>query len=203
MKTTPFCLAAVAGGLLCGPAVAHPIVAATTPVESTISGGPWTLAQGPASNAVPYNGYCVNGTPARNPGTELMQPYYFPHVQGSGNFLQGYFDYRPRNANEAVAAAISTDGGKRWRFQQLSAALSTACPTDPLNPDNPTSPGGVFDNGQGHPYVLDFDTYRLLYTLDRSASDIDVTGLIVHELRANFAHPLRGVPAVEPVPERR
>ena len=201
MKPTRFCLAAVAGSLLCSPAFAHPIVAATAPVEATISGGPWTLAQGPASNAAPYNGYCVNGVPARNPGVNLMQPYYFPHVEGSGNYLQGYFDYRPRNANEAVAAAISVDGGKKWRFQQLAAELTRACPTDPLNPDNPTSPGGVFDNGQGHPFVLDINQHRLLYTLDRSNDNIDVSGLIIHELRPNFAHPLRGLPAVEPVPD--
>lgn len=201
MKPIRSCLTAVAGTLLCGSAFAHPIVAATAPVEATITGGPWTLAQGPASNAVPYNGYCVNGAPAGNPGSNLMQPYYFPHIEGGPQRLQGYFDYRPRNANEALAAAVSTDGGKSWRFQQLVAQLSTACPTDPTNPDNPASPGGVFDNGQGHPFVLDIDDHRLLYTLDRSDADIDVVGLIVHDLTPTPRRPLLDVPAVQPVPD--
>jgi len=201
MKQFQTGLAALAGALLCAPAFAQPIVAATAPVESTIRGGPWTLAQGPASNAVPYNGYCVNGALADNPGTNLMQPYYFPHIQGYGPYLQGYFDYRPRNADEAVAAAVSTDGGKSWRFQQLAAQLSTACPTDPANPDNPTSPGGVFDNGQGHPFLLRLDDRRLLYTLDRSDGNIDVAGLIVHEVNPRPHRPLRGVPAIQPVPD--
>ncbi len=201
MKLFQTGLAALVGVLSGAPSFAQPIVAATASVEATITGGPWTLAQGPASNAVPYNGYCVNGAPASNSGTNLMQPYYFPHIQGYGPFLQGYFDYRPRNANEAVAAALSIDGGKSWRFQQLVAQLTTACPTDPTNPDNPTSPGGVFDNGQGHPFVLQLGARRLLYTLDRSDGNIDITGLIVHELSPTPRRPLRGVPANQPVPD--
>jgi hypothetical protein len=201
MKRNQISVLAFAATTLCGPALAHPIVAATPPVQSTITGGPWTLAQGPASNAIPYNGYCVNEVPAANPGTNLMQPYYFPHVEGHGQDLLGYFDYRPRNANEAVAAAVSVDGGKSWRFEQLAAQLSAACPTDPTNPDNPTSPGGLFDNGQGHPFGLRINDRRLLYTLDRSDGNIDVAGLIVHELRPTPRRPLRGVPENQPVPD--
>ncbi len=201
MKATEICLAAAAGALLSGPALAHPIVAATAPVEAKITGGPWTLTQGPASNLVPYAGYCVDGVRATNPGTALMQPYYFPHVQGHGQYLQGFFDYRPRNANEGVAAAASSDGGKTWRFQQLAAQLSTACPTNPNDPDNTTSPGGLFDNGQGHPFPLEIDHHHLLYTLDRSTGNIDVLGLIIHEIRPTPQKPLRDVPAVEPVPD--
>ena len=47
-----------------------------------------------------------------------MQPFYFPFVSGRGLNLQGYFDYRPRNINEAVVAATSADGGKTWTFEQ-------------------------------------------------------------------------------------
>jgi hypothetical protein len=204
-------------GLFCH-ASAQPITAADPPTEATITGGPWVLLQGPASNAIPYNGYCVNGVQARNPGTYLMQPYYFPHIERHDLVLQGYFDYRPRNADEAVVAAWSHDAGKTWTFQQEAAELSQACPTDPTDPDNTTSPNGVFDNGQGHPFVLeisskhdadghhhgpqsdDADRRRLLYTLDRSDNNIDVLGLIVHELNPAHRRPLRGVPAVEPVP---
>ena len=147
-----------------------------------------------------HAGYCTNGMPAANPGTNLMQPYYFPHIEGRGQHLQGFFDYRPRNADEAVAAANSFDAGKTWRFQQLAAQLSAACPTNPNDPDNSTSPGGVFDNGQGHPFLLDIDHHRLLYTLDRSDGNIDVLGLIVHDVSPTPRHPLRDVPLNEPVP---
>jgi hypothetical protein len=117
-------IATAAATIIVQTAVAHPIDSATAPVEATIIGGPWTLAQGPASNAVPYAGYCVNGAQASNPGKNLMQPYYFPHIEGEEQELQGYFDYRPRNADEAVVAARSHDGGKTWKFQQLVAQLS-------------------------------------------------------------------------------
>ena len=202
MKFAQICTAALAGATLCPPAFANSIVAATAPIEATITGGPWTLAQGPASNAVPYNGYCVNGVQTVNPGKNLMQPYYFPHIEGAGRYLQGYFDYRPRNANEAVAAAWSGDAGRSWHFQKLAAQLSTACPTDPTNPDNPTSLGGIFDNGQGHPFVLSIGEHTLLYTLDRSDGNIDVTGLIVHEIKPTPNRPLRGVPDNQPVPDK-
>jgi hypothetical protein len=38
-----------------------------------------------------------------------MQPYYFPFVRRRGDVLEGFFDYRPRNEQEAVVSAISTD----------------------------------------------------------------------------------------------
>lgn len=201
MKSLLLCSAAIGGVVLCGPGFAHPILEASTPVQSTINGGPWTLAQGPASTAIPYNGYCVNGVRGSNPGVNLMQPYYFPHIERHGKRLEGYFDYRPRNADEAVAAASSRDGGKTWLFQQLGAELTTACPADPTDPDNLTSPGGVFDNGQGHPFVLRIDQRPLLYTLDRSDMNIDVAGLIIHELHPTSREPLHGVPLVKPVPD--
>jgi hypothetical protein len=51
-------------------------------------------------------GYCdANGSQVGNPASERMQPYYFPFITGRGNRLQGYFDYRPKDVDEAVVAA--------------------------------------------------------------------------------------------------
>src|SRR6266849_5007683 len=54
--------------------------AESIPVQSHITGGPWTLEQTGSSNATPSAGYCVAGVPQLNPGTERMAPYYFPCV---------------------------------------------------------------------------------------------------------------------------
>jgi len=90
--------------------------AANSPIQTTLAGGPWTLSQGlPFTGPV---GYCSNGVPIVNPPTTVttFQPFYFPFIIGRGLNLQGYFDYRPRNINEAVVAANSTDGGLTWHF---------------------------------------------------------------------------------------
>ena len=65
-------------------------------------------------------------------------------VTGRGSLLQGYFDYRPRNVNEAAVAATSSDGGNTWIFEQQIENLTTACPTSDAN-----SSGN--DDGLGHP----------------------------------------------------
>ena len=70
--------------------------ATSSPVQSTLAGGPWTLSQG--SN--PDTTYCTSGgtgVPIVNSSTTVntMNPFYFPFVTGSGNNLRGNFDYRP------------------------------------------------------------------------------------------------------------
>ena len=47
-----------------------------------------------------------------------MSPYYFAFVTNSGKTMHGFFDYRPRNSNEAIVAATSTDFGQTWQFNQ-------------------------------------------------------------------------------------
>src|SRR5215469_3024170 len=90
-----------------------------SPTETYITGGPWTLEQSGAGNGLKSSGYCdSNKVQIGNPGTERMEPYYFPFIQGHGKNLQGYFDYRPKDTDEAVVAANSTDGGLTWTFQQ-------------------------------------------------------------------------------------
>ena len=160
----------------------------SAPVQSTIAGGPFTLSQGG-----PFTGpvaYCSGGVPLNNaPGVvNVMQPFYFPFVTGRGANLQGYFDYRPRNINEATVAANSTDGGKTWRFQQKVEQLTAACPTSDVN-------GSGNDAGQGHPFVLNFGGASWLYLLDRRGGHLDSDGLLVHRLT-----PRAGTP-VNPLPE--
>ena len=92
--------------------------AESLPQQGHITGGPWTLQQRGASNAAPSAGYCINGVPQPNPGTERMSPYYFAFVTNSGKTMHGFFDYRPRNSNEAIVAATSTDFGQTWQFNQ-------------------------------------------------------------------------------------
>ncbi len=162
----------------------------STPTQSQLSGGPWTLSQGE-----PETTYCTSGgtgTPIVNPSTtsNTMNPFYFPFVTGSGNNLQGYFDYRPDAINEAIMAANSTDGGLTWHFQQMVANLSPDCPG--ANP-----PAGN-DAGQGHAHTLSFLGTTWMYTLDRRNFYVDNTGLIVQRLTPNIpgGQPLKPNPAV-------
>jgi hypothetical protein len=156
---------------------------ADVPVRATITGGPWTLGQGPATQMNPAADY-----PNPNPGRFFMQPYFWPQVLPAGRDLLGYFDYRPRKMQEAVVAARSADGGRSWTFLQL--ALN-------FNPNPVADPIGGNENGQGHPFVMKVGGRTLIYTLDRTPGVLDVGGLIVHPLRPTPAAPLRDAPAQE------
>ena len=117
--------------------------ATSSPVQSNLAGGPWTLSQG----ANPATTYCTlggAGVPIVNPPTTVntMNPFYFPFVTGSGNNLQGYFDYRPDAINEAIVAANSTDGGRTWNFQQQVGASRRIAP-HPTQPPVMTLAKGI------------------------------------------------------------
>jgi hypothetical protein len=193
MKNTLALLAALAlSGAATSPATAQIVTwtATSSPVQSTLAGGPWTLSQG--SN--PDTTYCTSGgtgTPFVNPLTTVntMNPFYFPFVTGSGNNLQGYFDYRPDAINEAIVAAKSSDGGQTWTFQQQVLSLSSDCPT--------ANPAAGNDDGQGHPHTISFLGTTWLYTLDRRNNYVDNAGLIVQRLTPNIAggQPLKPVAA--------
>jgi len=164
--------------------------ATTSPVQSTLAGGPWTLSQGPN----PDTTYCTSGgtgVPIVNPSTTVntMNPFYFPFVTGSGNNLQGYFDYRPDSIDEAIVAANSTDGGLTWHFQQQVASLSADCPT--------SNPAAGDDVGEGHPHTISFFGTTWLYLLDRRNDYVDNAGLIVQRLTPNIpgGQPLKPVAA--------
>lgn len=162
--------------------------ATSSPVQSTLAGGPWTLSQG----ADPTTTYCTvggTGVPIVNPSTTVntMNPFYFPFVTGSGNNLQGYFDYRPDSIDEAIVAANSTDGGLTWHYQQQVASLSADCPT--------SNPAAGNDVGEGHPHTLSFFGTTWLYLLDRRNDYVDNAGLIVQRLTPNIpgGQPLKPV----------
>jgi hypothetical protein len=175
------------------------------PTPTAITGGPWTLEQSGAANGLKSAGYCdSNGNQIGNPGTERMEPYYFPEVVGHGKHLQGYFDWRPKDTDEGVVAANSDDAGLTWTFQQLVLQLRTTCPNQ-LNkePDgdkettpNPNNSDNGDDDGQGHQFVINIAGHTYLYTLVRAAGHIDVDDLAIHDLMPLPGQPLNGAPAM-------
>jgi hypothetical protein len=200
--------------VLFGTSVAHAQSAqwsaTSSPIQATIAGGPWTLSQGGTSTkGGAYDGpipYCNPGNSAG--GTELVNgpgvvntfnPYYFPFVVGSGQNVKGYFDYRPKNINEAVVAATSTNAGQTWTFQQMVEQLTTECPNSDANTANDAAgnPAGN-DDGEGHPTVINYGGSTILYTLNRMTPHVDSDGLIVHQILPRGANALNPLPANSP-----
>ncbi len=179
------------------------------PTETYVFGGPWTLEQSGAAVGLKSAGYCdSNGNQVPNPSMERMQPYYFPFITGHGRHLQGYFDYRPKDIDEAVAAAYSDDAGQTWTFQQKVLELRTACPNqlqkDPDGDKDNKNDGNNDDNGdddgQGHQFILNIVGHTYLYTLERANNHIDVDDLYIHELSPQPGLPLNGAPAMNDGP---
>ena len=137
-----------------------------------------------------------------------MEPYYFPFITGHGDHLQGYFDYRPKDIDEAVVAASSDDAGHTWNFQQEVLQLRTTCPTqlqkDPDGDKDNKNDGNNDDNGdddgQGHQFILTIAGHTYLYTLDRANGHIDLDDLYIHELSPLPGLPLNGAPAMNDGP---
>ena len=75
-----------------------------------------------------------------------MSPYYFPHVvRNADGSLTGYFDWRPKDADEAIVTARSTDNGKDWTYEGQALEQNPGyCPNADIN-----------DDGQGHPQRSD------------------------------------------------
>ena len=179
------------------------------PTETCITGGPWTLEQSGAAVGLKSAGYCdAKGNQAGNPGTERMQPYYFPVVTGRGKHLQGYFDYRPKDTDEAIVAASSSDAGYTWNFQQKVLELRTTCPTqvqkdpdgDKDNGPDPNNSDNGDDDGQGHQFVIAIAGHTYLYTLERANDHIDIDDLYIHEIHPEPGLPLAGAPAANDGP---
>ncbi|HEX7443818.1 MAG TPA: hypothetical protein VF320_08025, partial [Acidimicrobiales bacterium] len=156
---------------------------------------------GTVGNPGPLDGYCGTGnqvtesagSPVRQPtGTTLpLGPAYFPHVVRNGDgSLTGYFDYRPKDADEAIEVARSTDGGQSWTYEGEALEQNPGvCPSSDVN-----------DDGQGHPNVITVGGVSRLYTLQRPAGDNPGVGLLVHALSTPTGpNPLGGVPASEKV----
>jgi len=195
--------------------------------EAAIADGPWSLHQmgryphdtsgvvppistpyNPPTTAygTPYHDYCVGGRVQRADGVNPMQPYYFPFVRSNGEYLEGFFDYRPRNEQEATVAAISFDWGKRWIFAGEALGLNPYCPADQTDPDNnnvivdglstpyASNPDNAADNGLGHAFVMTVDGDQLLYQLNRANGHIDSDPLVVHRLKSKRADRLAFLP---------
>src|SRR5581483_10553083 len=124
--------ATTAGGF---PNVAvYPAASGATPYPSGVAGTPG-----------PLDGYCSSlganpetGTPVSQPSGPLpFAPYYFPYVVRNGDgTLTGYFDYRPKDADEAVVVAKSYDGGDTWyTVGQGMEQNQSYCPTADANDD--------------------------------------------------------------------
>jgi hypothetical protein len=190
--------------------------------EARVADGPWTLHQRVGKNAhdasgilpainkppfgTPYANYCVGGQVQTAQGINPMQPYYFPFVRKHGEYLEGFFDYRPRNEQEATVAAISFDRGKNWIFAGEALGLNPYCPADPTDPDNnnvivdglstpyASNNANAADNGLGHPFVMTVDGVQRIYHLNRATGHIDQDQLVVHELKREGLDRLASVP---------
>jgi Bacterial Ig-like domain (group 3)/Putative Ig domain len=154
---------------------------------------------GVAGTPGPLDGYCSSlganpetGSPLSQPiGSSLpFSPYYFPDVvRNADGSLTGYFDYRPKDADEAITVARSTDGGRTWTSEGKALEQNPGyCPTADTN-----------DDGQGHPYVASIGGTTKLYTLNRPAGDYEGVGLLVHNVEAAASDPLVALPSTEPV----
>lgn len=148
-----------------------------------------------SGTGVPYAAYCSpTGEHAVNHEFSVMQPYYFPFVRRNGELLEGFFDYRPRNQEEATVSAFSTDWGKSWTFTGKALALNPYCPFDATDPDNlnvsvngaktpyGSSSANAGDNGLGHAFVLNVKGVQHIYSLNRANGHIDSDQLVVHTL---------------------
>jgi hypothetical protein len=233
--------------LFAAPAMASGPVFSYAPnslVQSTIIDGPWTLhednsffqhdasgilppstqtAPPYSGTGVPYASYCdKQGKITKNHGRSVMQPFYFPFVRARQGQLEGYFDYRPRNEQEATVAAFSNDWGATWHFKGEALGLNPYCPWDSTDPDNQfVSVNGVktaygsdaasaSDNGLGHAFVLRVKEREHIYHLNRASGHIDTDQLVVHALerreglsdlpKFGYVSPLAsgGYPALEP-----
>ena len=190
------------GGVTYPNAAVDPAGTGAVPAQSGVTGTPG-----------PLTGYCstdngtgpATGTVLRQPkGTVLpMQPYYFPFVTSDdgGRTLTGLFDYRPKDTDEAVVSATSTDHGRTWTYTGEALEQNPGlCAT-----------GNTDDDGQGHAFVLSVPGYggngragsgtkaQVLYTLSRPTGDNPGVNLIVHRLSPKGGDPLAGLPAAEPV----
>ncbi|MFZ0251960.1 MAG: Ig-like domain repeat protein [Acidimicrobiales bacterium] len=158
--------------------------------SATVNVSPYS--SGVVGTPGPLDDYCGTGnqaaestpssTPSRQPaGTTLpLAPAYFPHVvPNSDGSLTGYFDYRPKDADEALVIAKSTDGGHNWVYEGEALEQDPGyCPSADTN-----------DDGEGHANVISVGGVSRLYTLERAAGDATGVGMLVHTLSSSVGSP--------------
>jgi hypothetical protein len=156
---------------------------------------------GVAGTPGPDDDYCANGGAYTNENgavnaeplgvTLPFSPYYFPDiVRNADGSLTGYFDYRPKDTDEAITVARSTDGGVTWTTEGEALEQNPGyCPVADTN-----------DDGQGHPFVTASPSGGTdLYTLQRAAGDNAGIGLLVHHVNPSASNPLSALPASQSV----
>jgi hypothetical protein len=110
-------------------------------------------------------------------------------VRNADGSLTGYFDYRPKDADEAITVARSTDNGKTWSSEGKALEQNHGyCPTADTN-----------DDGQGHPFAMSTGSSTDLYTLQRQAGDNPGIGLLVNQVNPSATNPLSAAPTTQPV----
>ena len=164
--------------------------AKSLPQQGHITGGPWTLQQRGASNAAPSAGYCINGVPQPNPGTERMAPYYFAFVTEFGQDA----------CMASLTIARATAMRRLWRQRPLISARPGSSTQEVLELNKGICPASdnvdlASEAGLGHPYAMTVNGRRFLYNLDRRPGQVDVSGLVIHELFPQAGAPLNPVPA--------
>lgn len=124
--------------------------------------------------------------PVSQPAGEALpfSPYYFPYVvRNSDGSLTGYFDWRPKDADEAIVVAKSTDGGQTWTVEGEALEQNSGyCPSADTN-----------DDGEGHPYVAELGSTSYLYTLQRAVGDYPGSDLDAIPVDPSASDPLSGV----------
>ena len=121
---------------------------------STRATGCRALPERRGGDAGPARWYCGSGNNTNESGAPVSQPagstlpfapYYFPDVvRNADGSLTGYFDYRPKDADEAIVGR-QVDR-QRQDLDPEGKALEQNpgyCPTADTN-----------DDGEGHPYVM-------------------------------------------------
>jgi hypothetical protein len=171
---------------------------AVVPSASSGTDGVAAYPSGVVGTPGPLDDYCGSGNTtaeatqgvSRQAGGTMLPfaPSYFPHiVRNADGSLTGYFDYRPKDADEALMAATSTDNGQQWTYDGEAIEQNPGyCPSSDQN-----------DDGQGHANVITVGGNTFLYTLPRAAGDTQGVGMIVHKFSPTEANPLAGLPATE------
>ena len=163
-----------------------------SPSASSGTDGVAPYPSGTVGTPGPLDGYCGSGdqptessqsVSRQTPDTTLpLAPSYFPHiVRNADGSLTGYFDYRPKDADEALMAATSTDNGKDWTYDGEALEQNPGyCPSTDVN-----------DDGQGHANVVTLSNGNtFLYTLPRASGDMQGVGLVVHQFDPTAQNPL-------------
>ncbi len=188
------------GGATTGSGVTAEPNLAVYPGVNSGTDGDTPYPNGTVGTPGPLDGYCgtgsqtqeYSGTPAKQPAdtTLPLAPAYFPHVvKNADGSLTGYFDYRPKDEDEALVAATSTDNGKDWTYDGEALEQNPGyCASSDVN-----------DDGQGHANIITVDGNTYLYTLARAAGDMQGVGMLIHKFAPTESSPLAGLPSTEEI----